>query len=260
MDVLHVTKPPLGGERPAGVPATPAGRRTPGAAVPMRSDRTRPGAIRVLVAGGEPLMRANVAAVLGTGTGIVVVGEAETDDEALAVALRTRPDVVLIDGADGLHVLSTTRRLLADPELAGIQVLMLGRFEREEEVLAALRVGIGGLVDRDVPPYQLVRAVRMSASGAAFVVPSTTRRLIGQAEPPRAARERLDSITDRERAIVTLVARGLSDAEIAARLGIGTSTAKTHLGRAMRKLRTPDRAALVALARETGLADPPEEE
>jgi DNA-binding NarL/FixJ family response regulator len=258
MDTLHVTKPPQGRKRPAGVPATPAGRVL-GAGLPMRSGGARPGAIRVLLAGGEPLMRASVAAVLGTGTGTVVVGEAATDDEAIAVAHRTRPDVVLIDGADGLHVLTTTRRLLADAELAGIQVLIFGRFEREEEVLAALRIGVGGLVDRDVPPYELVRAVQMAANGAAFVLLSTRRRLLGQVEPSRMARERLASITDREREVVGLVASGLTDPQIAERLGISTSTAKTHLSRALWKLRAPSRAALVAIAREAGITDTEEE-
>jgi DNA-binding NarL/FixJ family response regulator len=126
-------------------------------------------------------MRANLTAVLGTGPGIVVVGEVGTDDEAVALARRTNPDVVLIDGSNGLHVLGTTRRLLADPALAGVRVVMLGRIEREEDVLAALRVGIGGLVDRDAPPYELVQAVRMAAGGAAFVVSTTTRRLVAAA-------------------------------------------------------------------------------
>jgi DNA-binding NarL/FixJ family response regulator len=252
MDALHVTEPPVGSERPAGVPATSVGRRILGAGLPMRSDSARPGTIRVLLAGGEPLMRASVTAVLGTGTGTAVVGEAATDDEAIAVARRTRPDVVLIDGADGLHVLTTTRRLLADPELAGTQVLMFGRFEREEDVLAALRIGVSGLVDRDVPPYELVQAVRMAARGAAFVLLSTRRRLLGHVEPSRVGRERLASITDREREVVALVARGLTDTEIAERLAISPSTAKTHLTRAMWKLHAPSRAAIVAIAREAG--------
>ena len=151
--------------------------------MPMRADGARPGVIRVFVAGGEALMRASVSAVLGTGNGIVVVGEAATDEEVIARARETRPDVILIDGADGLHVLSTSRRLLAYPELAGVQVLMLGRFEREEDVLAALRGGIAGLIDRDAPPYELVRAVLVSAGGHMIVLPSSMRRLGGRLEP-----------------------------------------------------------------------------
>jgi DNA-binding NarL/FixJ family response regulator len=187
MDALHITEPPLGKHPPVlGVRLTASGDPAAGrAASRLRSGRY----IRVLVAGGEQLMRASLAAVLGTGTGIVVVAEAATDDETIALARRTMPDVVLIDGANGLDVVGTTRRLLADPELAGPRVVMLGRVEREEHVLAALRGGIGGLVDRDAPPYELVQAVRLSAGGAAFVVSTTTRRLVA------AARE---SVTDPE--------------------------------------------------------------
>jgi DNA-binding NarL/FixJ family response regulator len=149
----------------------------------MRSDgaRTCTRTIRVLIAGGEPLMRASLAAVLGTGPGIIVVAEAATDDEVLALARRTTPDVVLLDGSNGLHVLATTRRLLAEPELPRARVVMLGRVEREEDVLAAMRSGIAGLVDRDAPPYELVQAVRTSAKGAAFVVSATTRRVVAAA-------------------------------------------------------------------------------
>jgi DNA-binding NarL/FixJ family response regulator len=190
MEATHITELPVGGQRPAGVPATPVGRafnlpeRRRDAALQATASRETVSrtlsTVRVLLAGGAPLMRANLSAVLGTGTGIAVVGEAATDDETIALARQLRPDVVLIDNADGLHVFSTTRRLLGDPELPGIQVLMLGRFEREEDVLAAMRSGIAGLIDRDAPPYELVRAVRLTASGAAFVVPSTLRRLIGR--------------------------------------------------------------------------------
>lgn len=151
--------------------------------MPMRADGARPGSIRVLIAGGEARVRASVSAVLGTGNGMVVVGEAATDEEAIARARATRPDVILIDDGDGLHVLSTSRRLLADPELAGVQVLILGRFEREEDVLAAVRGGIAGLIDRDASPYELVRAVLVSASGDMFVLPSNMRRLAGRLEP-----------------------------------------------------------------------------
>jgi DNA-binding NarL/FixJ family response regulator len=149
--------------------------------VPMRWDSAGARTIRLLVAGGEPLVRASLTAVLGTGTGILVVAEAATDEEAIALARRTVPDVVLIDGGNGLHVLGTARRLLADHVLARTRVVLLGRVEREEDVLAALRSGIGGLVDRDAPPYELVQAVRMSANGASFVVSATTRRLLAGA-------------------------------------------------------------------------------
>jgi DNA-binding NarL/FixJ family response regulator len=143
------------------------------------ASRLRSGSsIRVMVAGGEPLMRASLIAVLGSSTGVVVVGEAGTDDEAIELARRTTPGVVLLDGGNGMHVLVTARRLRAHPELADSRVVMLGRVKREEDVLAALRSGIGGLVDRDAPPYELVQAVRTAAGGAAFVVSATTRRVL----------------------------------------------------------------------------------
>jgi DNA-binding NarL/FixJ family response regulator len=150
----------------------------------MRGDRYPAHTVRVLLAGGEPLMRSSLAAVLGTGTGILIVAEAATDDETLALARRVTPDVVLIDGGNGMHVLGTARRLLADPALLRTRIVMLGRVEREDDVLAALRSGIGGLVDRDAPPYELVQAVRTSAAGAAFVVSATTRRVVAAAREP----------------------------------------------------------------------------
>jgi DNA-binding NarL/FixJ family response regulator len=112
-----------------------------------------------------------VRVVLGDDEGVDVVGAAATDAETIRLARRTRPHVVLLDSANGLHVLATARRLLADPDCAGIQVLLFGRFEREADVLGALRSGVGGLVDKHAAPDELLRAVRMSAGGAAFVFP-----------------------------------------------------------------------------------------
>ena len=130
--------------------------------------------VRLLLAGGGPL-RARVRAMLAPDAGIAIVGEAGTDDETLVITHEARPHVVLIDCDDGFHVLATAKRLFAEPELDGIEVLLLGAFERDEQVLAAWRSGIGGLVQRDVAADDLARAVRMSASGAAFVVPPNKR-------------------------------------------------------------------------------------
>jgi DNA-binding NarL/FixJ family response regulator len=152
--------------------------------MPMKTESTDGRPVRVMVAGGEPLMRASLIAVLGSSTGVVVVGETGGDDEAIELARRTMPRVVLLDGGNGLHVLVTARRLLAHPELAHTRVVMLGRVKREEDVLAALRSGIGGLVDRDAPPYELVQAVRTAADGAAFVVSATTRRVLSATRRP----------------------------------------------------------------------------
>jgi DNA-binding NarL/FixJ family response regulator len=131
--------------------------------------------IRVLLAGTPP-MRERVRTELTADGRILVVGEAATDAETIAVARRERPQVVVIDSANGVHPFATARRLLADPQLSATEVLMYGHFDREEYVLSAWRAGIGGLVSRNVSPADLVRAVRMSASGAAFVMPPAHRR------------------------------------------------------------------------------------
>jgi DNA-binding NarL/FixJ family response regulator len=130
------------------------------------------GAIRVLLAGPGAAMRGSLLAFRD---GIEVVGAAATDADTIRLARRTHPDVVLIDSANGMHVLATARRLLAEPDLGRVQVLLLGRFEREEDVLGALRSGIGGLVDKNAAPDEILRAVRMSASGAAFILPGRQR-------------------------------------------------------------------------------------
>jgi DNA-binding NarL/FixJ family response regulator len=134
-------------------------------------DDDRSGAVRLLLAASDAVTRGPVGLLLRAHDGIEVVGAAATDAETLRLARRTRPDVVLIESANGLHVLATARRLLAERDLAGTEVLLFGRFDRDEEVLAALRSGIGGLVDKNATPEELLRAVRMSASGAAFVIP-----------------------------------------------------------------------------------------
>jgi len=138
-----------------------------------RSDR---GAVIRVVLAGAPPMREHVRAELSVDAGIIVVGESGTDAETIAVTRRERPQVVVMDTANGVHPLVTARRLLADPQLTATELLMYGHFEREEYVLSAWRAGIGGLVARNVSPTDLVRAVRMSAGGAAFVMPPAHRR------------------------------------------------------------------------------------
>lgn len=211
------------------------------------------GAIRVLLAVSEPLGNGSVGNLLEAHDGIDVVGAAATDAATIRLARRTRPDVVLIESANGLRVLATARRLVAEPELARTQVLLFGRFERDEDVLAALRSGIGGLVDRDAAPDEVLRAVRMSASGAAFVIPGPGRGSALRLLPSREARRRLASVTAEERDAVALAARGQHDVEIAGQLGIGVTTVRSRLSSAMRKLGARDRPALVVTAYETGL-------
>lgn len=139
--------------------------------------RTTP--IRVLLAATDEQLRTHVRAAFGPAEDVEIVAEADTDAAALALARRSRPDVVLLDGSALLHVLSTTRRLLADPGLDGVQVIVFGRAAREQDVLAAWRSGIAGLVARDIGHDDLLRAIRVAASGGAFVVPTPPRRPAG---------------------------------------------------------------------------------
>ncbi|HEY2206304.1 MAG TPA: response regulator transcription factor [Pseudonocardia sp.] len=216
--------------------------------------------IEVLLADDQALVRAGFRALLDAQSDITVVGEAGDGAEAAAVAARTRPDVVLMDirmpGTDGLE---GTRRITADPALAATRVLILTTFDEDEYVFEAVRIGASGFLVKDTEPVELLRAVRVVAAGEALLSPGVTRRLIGEfarrARPGRSMRE-LSSLTAREREIVALVAEGLSNDEIAARLVVSPATAKTHVSRAMVKLAARDRAQLVVLAYETGLVRP----
>jgi DNA-binding NarL/FixJ family response regulator len=216
--------------------------------------------ITVLLADDQALVRAGFRALLDAQSDITVVGEAGNGAEAARLAAETRPDVVLMDirmpGTDGLE---GTRRITADPGLAATRVLILTTFDEDEYVFEAVRIGASGFLVKDTEPVELLRAVRVVAEGEALLSPGVTRRLIGEfarrARPGRSLRE-LDRLTSREREIVALVAEGLSNDEIAARLVVSPATAKTHVSRAMVKLAVRDRAQLVVLAYETGLVRP----
>jgi DNA-binding NarL/FixJ family response regulator len=216
--------------------------------------------IKVLLADDQALVRAGFRALLDAQPDITVVGEAADGAEAARAAAETRPDVVLMDirmpGTDGLEA---TRRIVSDPALAGVRVLILTTFDEDEYVFEAVRTGASGFLVKDTEPVELLRAVRVVAEGEALLSPRVTRRLIGEfarrARPGRSVRE-LDLLTAREREIVALVAEGLSNDEIAARLVVSPATAKTHVSRAMVKLAARDRAQLVVLAYETGLVRP----
>jgi len=216
--------------------------------------------ITVLLADDQALVRAGFRALLDAQSDITVVGEAGNGAEAARLAAETRPDVVLMDirmpGTDGLEA---TRRITADPTLAATRVLILTTFDEDEYVFEAVRIGASGFLVKDTEPVELLRAVRVVAEGEALLSPGVTRRLIGEfarrARPGRSLRE-LDRLTSREREIVALVAEGLSNDEIAARLVVSPATAKTHVSRAMVKLAVRDRAQLVVLAYETGLVRP----
>jgi DNA-binding NarL/FixJ family response regulator len=216
--------------------------------------------ITVLLVDDQALVRAGFRALLDAEPDITVVGEAGDGAEAVRVAAAERPDVVLMDirmpRVDGLEA---TRRIVADPTLAATRVLILTTFDEDEHVFQAVRTGASGFLVKDTEPVELLRAVRVVAAGEALLSPGVTRRLIGEfarrARPGRPLRE-LERLTAREREIVALVAEGLSNDEIAARLVVSPATAKTHVSRAMIKLAVRDRAQLVVLAYETGLVRP----
>ena len=221
------------------------------------ADRPAP-AIGVLLAHAEPLVRAGLRALLERQGDIVVMGEAATAGEAVALASRRRPDVVLVDlRLPGLDGTDAVRRILADPGPGQPAVLALSRPDRDEEVLGVLRAGASGLLVDDIDPPELVRAVRVVADGEALLSPSVTRRLIdelaGQLDAVHGRSARFDELTTREREVASLVAMGMTNDEIAERLVVSPATAKTHVSRAMGKVHAHDRAKLVALAYQAGL-------
>ncbi|HEX4699941.1 MAG TPA: response regulator transcription factor [Actinomycetes bacterium] len=214
----------------------------------------------VLIADDQALVRGGFRALLDAQADLEVVAEAADGDTAVALAREHRPDVVLMDvrmpGSDGLDA---TRRIVADPELAGVRVVILTTFDLDEYVFEALRAGASGFLLKDTEPVELLAAVRAVARGDALLAPSVTRRLIeefaGRLREPRPSGT-LDVLTEREREVVALVGGGLSNDEIAERLVVSPATAKTHVSRAMVKLAVRDRAQLVVLAYETGLVRP----
>jgi DNA-binding NarL/FixJ family response regulator len=215
--------------------------------------------IRVLLADDQALVRAGFASLLGDEPDIDVVGEAADGSTAIALARTLRPDVVLMDirmpGTDGL---AATRAIAADRDLDGVRVVILTTFEVDEYIFEALRAGASGFLVKDTEPGELLRAVRVAASGDALLSPGVTRQLIAEfasrVEPPAAPA--LEPLTEREREVVALVAAGLSNDEIAQRLYLSIATVKTHVSRAISKLGARDRAQLVVFAYESGLARP----
>ncbi|MFJ4184499.1 response regulator [Kitasatospora sp. NPDC089509] len=217
--------------------------------------------IRVVLADDQPLVRAALEMVIAETTDVEVVGEAGDGAEAVRLAAELRPDVVVMDirmpGTDGIEA---TRRVTA----AGgpTRVVVLTTFDEDEHVYAALRAGASGFLVKDMALDDILAAVRVVAAGEALIAPSVTRRLIGAfaAQRPRGEAPpagRLDVITDREREILTLVGRGLSNPEIAAELVLSIATVKTYMTRLLAKLDARDRVQLVILAYETGLVAVP---
>ncbi|GAA4612669.1 response regulator transcription factor [Actinoallomurus liliacearum] len=216
--------------------------------------------IRVLLADDQALVRAGFRALLDAQPDVEVVGEAGDGAEAVRLARRERPDVVLMDiRMPVLDGLAATREIVGDGRLTDTRVVILTTFELDEYVFEAIRGGASGFLVKDTEPTDLIRGVREVASGDALLSPSVTRRLIAEfaakARKPRSAAE-LRGLTDREREVMALVAEGLSNEEIAGRLVVSPATAKTHVSRTMVKLHARDRAQLVVMAYETGLVKP----
>ena len=214
--------------------------------------------IRVLVADDQALLRGSFKLLVDSAPGLTVVGEASDGVEAVAMARRERPDVVLMDirmpEMDGIEA---TRRICGTPETADVRVLILTTFDLDEYVYAALRAGASGFLLKDTRPADLLAAVEVIASGDALLAPSVTRRLVAEfARLPSGPAARLDGITAREQEVLTLIARGMSNDELAAHLHLGLATVKTHIGRLLHKLAARDRAQLVIAAYETGLVRP----
>jgi DNA-binding NarL/FixJ family response regulator len=218
--------------------------------------------IRVLLADDQALMRAGFKVLIDSASDLEVVGEACDGQEAVELARKDRPDVVLMDirmpGVDGL---TATETISQDADLAGVRVLILTTFEIDEYVFRALRAGASGFLGKGARPNELLEAIRTVARGDALLSPTATKTLISRflAHPDHddvPAPERLSALTGREREVLVLVAGGLSNDEIAEHLVVSPATAKTHVNRAMAKLGARDRAQLVILAYETGLVRP----
>jgi DNA-binding NarL/FixJ family response regulator len=214
--------------------------------------------IRVVLADDQALLRAGLRVLLDAEDDMEVVGEAEDGDEAIVAVRRLRPDVVVMDiRMPDLDGLAATREIVADPELAGVHIVVLTTFDLDEYVFEAIRAGATGFLLKDAEPTDLLRAIRLAAAGEALMAPTVTRRLIAEfaARPEHRTIDTtaLRELTDREREVVALVAGGLSNEEIAAELYISPATARTHVSRAMIKLNARDRAQLVVFAYESGL-------
>jgi DNA-binding NarL/FixJ family response regulator len=222
--------------------------------------------LRVVVADDQALVRAGFCGIVAATEGFAVVGEAGTGAEAVEVARRTRPDVVLMDVrmpvVDGIEA---TSQITGSADTTGVRVLILTTFDLDEYVYAALHAGASGFLLKSTQPAELINAIRVIADGDALLAPSVTRRLVQEftrrapppqpapSQPARAADGSLAAITAREQEVLALIATGLSNSEIAAQLCISEATAKTHVGHLLTKLGARDRVHLVILAYQSGV-------
>jgi DNA-binding NarL/FixJ family response regulator len=217
--------------------------------------------IRVLVADDQTLVRGSFRVLIDTAPDLETVGEAATGAEAVELARRERPDIVLMDiRMPDMNGIEATRQITTSPETGGVRVLILTTFDLDEYVYAALRAGASGFLLKDTPPADLLSAIRVVSAGDALLAPAVTRRLIAEflrrPEPSQRPDARLDGLTDREREVLTLVARGLSNTEISDHLHVSLATTKTLVGHLLTKLNARDRAQLVIVAYESGLVRP----
>jgi DNA-binding NarL/FixJ family response regulator len=216
--------------------------------------------VRVLLADDQPLLRTGFRMVLGSETDLDIVGEAGDGAEAVELARRLLPDVVLMDiRMPRLDGVGATKAIVAGR--LPVRVLILTTFDLDEYVVGALRAGASGFLAKDVPAEDLVAAIRTVAAGEAVVAPRILKRLLDQfavalPDPDAAAPRELGVLTDREREVLVQVARGLSNAEIAQALSVSETTIKTHVGHLLTKLGLRDRVQAVVLAYETGLVRP----
>jgi DNA-binding NarL/FixJ family response regulator len=217
--------------------------------------------VRVAIADDQWLVRDGFRVQLGLAGDMALAGEASTGEQAVALARREHPDVMLMDvRMPVLDGIEATRRITADPRTPGVRVLVLTTFDVDEYVFAALRAGASGFLLKDVTPEELLTAIRVVAAGEALLAPAATRHLV-DAFVSRPSLGRPDArlvgeLTGREREVLRLVAQGLSNAEIAGRLVVSPATAKTHVSRILTKLGLRDRAQLVIAAYESGLIAP----